>query len=189
LGDIRALSGKDGIFLNEEHTIFGLSAAVGIAISLLVKKKQKQKVHCEVRYIHPCDIRATREEKFAYLQKNPIRQIEFKRLRPDRASNWINIPDNGFDSLIPLADRDTKNVKVKSNERAIFRLYTLGIKSGRDDWVFDFSISDLKAKINFLLDFYGEELRRLPSDSKVVDIDSFVRPANGMDGSPAHPAD
>ncbi len=36
-GNIRELSGKDGIFLNERHTIFGVSAAVGIAIMFLVK--------------------------------------------------------------------------------------------------------------------------------------------------------
>jgi len=38
-GNIRELSGKDGIFLNEKHTIFGVSAAVGIAMMFLVKKK------------------------------------------------------------------------------------------------------------------------------------------------------
>ncbi|PKL86370.1 MAG: hypothetical protein CVV22_02570 [Ignavibacteriae bacterium HGW-Ignavibacteriae-1] len=38
-GNIRELSGKDGIFLNEKNTIFGVSAAVGIAIMFLVKIK------------------------------------------------------------------------------------------------------------------------------------------------------
>jgi hypothetical protein len=36
-GNIRELSGKDGIFLNEKHTIFGQAAAVGIAIMFLIK--------------------------------------------------------------------------------------------------------------------------------------------------------
>jgi len=36
-GNIRELSGKDGIWMNEEHTIFGMSAAVGIAMLFLVK--------------------------------------------------------------------------------------------------------------------------------------------------------
>src|SRR5205085_1260552 len=89
-GDIRALSGLDGIFLNENHTIFGVSAAVGIAITFLVKKRGKPKLPCSIRYIHPCDIRATRDDKFAFLQLNPLSQIQFEIIRPDSKGNWIN---------------------------------------------------------------------------------------------------
>ncbi|MGD1713319.1 hypothetical protein, partial [Dapis sp. BLCC M172] len=33
-GNVRAISGKDGIFIGEKHTIFGISAMTGIVISL-----------------------------------------------------------------------------------------------------------------------------------------------------------
>src|SRR5206468_832115 len=64
-GNIRELSGKDGIFLNEKHTIFGEAAAVGIVIGFLIKDKRKKLLPSQINYIHPCDIRATRDEKLA----------------------------------------------------------------------------------------------------------------------------
>jgi predicted helicase len=109
-GDIRELSGKDGIFLNEDHAIFGLSAAVGIAISFLVKKSGEHS--SKIRYVHPCDIRATRDDKFAFLQSHPIRSITFELVRPDERNNWTNLTDNDFGDFLPIADKKTKAVRV-----------------------------------------------------------------------------
>ena len=168
-GDIRALSGKDGIFLNEEHTIFGLSAAVGIAISFLVKKKRKNKEPSQICYIHPCDIRATREQKFAYLQTHPIRDIRFDILRPDKGNAWLNIPNNDFDTFIPVADKKTKFVKVSTQERAIFKLFSLGVVTNRDEWVYDNGLSGLQQKIQFLIDTYNGEIDRHSQNSRLAE--------------------
>jgi predicted helicase len=160
-GDIRSLSGKDGIFLNEDHTIFGMSAAVGIAVSFLVKKQARKKLPCSIHYIHPCDIRATRDEKLAYLSSTPFRSIEFNVVSPDESSNWINITDNDFGSLVPIIDKDTKLAKKKRGEQAIFKLYSLGVVTARDEWVYDFSPHLLNNKVSFLIDTYNSELRKL----------------------------
>src|SRR5690606_23310289 len=98
-GNIRELSGRDGIFLNEEHTIFGTAAAVGIAIMFLVRDGSSKDSRSYISYIHPCDIRATRYEKLAYLQGHPFQNIPFKHVAPDKNHNWINQVDNDFDEL------------------------------------------------------------------------------------------
>jgi len=41
--------------------------------------------------------------------------------------------------------------------------------------MFDFTDSDLKNKVSFLLNFYHSELRRLPTSVKRSEIDDFVR--------------
>src|SRR6266508_460663 len=153
-GDIRELSGKDGIFLNEDNTIFGISAAVGIAVSFLVRKLGDDR--SEIRYVHPCDIRATRDEKFAFLQTHPIRSIHFEHIRPDARQNWINIADNDFSSLLPIADKETKAVKVTGQERAIFRLYSLGISTNRDEWLYDIEPGRLEGKVRYLVAKYDQ---------------------------------
>jgi len=153
-GDIRELSGKDGIFLNEDNTIFGVSAAVGIAISFLVKTPKS--ANKTIKYIHPCDIRATRDEKLGFLQNNPIGSIQFDIVRPDKRNNWINIAKNDFETFLPMADKDTKAVKVAGQERAIFRLYSLGISTNRDDWLYDFNRAGLEAKAKFLIAQYDQ---------------------------------
>jgi predicted helicase len=146
-GDIRELSGKDGIFLNEDHTIFGMSAAVGIAISFLIKKNGSAKK--TIKYTHPCDIRATRDDKLAFLQKNPMSAIQFNVVRPDNRNNWINISENDYATFLPVADKETKAIKVAGQERAIFRLYSLGISTNRDEWLYDLEPRNLGKKVQY----------------------------------------
>lgn len=153
-GNIRKLSGKDGIFLNEEHTIFGMAAAVGISIMFLVREKQPiDKKIAQINYIHPCDIRATRLEKLAYLNTHPIEQIPFEYVRPDKQHNWLNITDNDFESLLPLVSKDAKAGKSKE---ALFKLFSLGIATGRDEWVTDYSKQSIINKMKFFISIYEQ---------------------------------
>jgi len=151
-GNIRELSGKDGIYLNEENTIFGVSAAVGIAIMFLVKKKSVSKLPCNVYYIHPTDIRATRKEKFEFIQANKIQDINFQLIEPDKNNNWINLSDNDFESLLPIASKD---VKAKRSDAALFGLYSLGISTNRDEWVSNFSKKHLGMRMDYFLRYYN----------------------------------
>jgi predicted helicase len=152
-GDIRELSGKDGIFLNEDHTIFGVAAAVGIAITFLVKQRDNS-THI-VKYSHPCDIRATRDEKFSFLETHPIEKIDFEILKPDKRNNWINFAKTDFEEFLPLASRDTKASKVQGQELAIFKLYSLGISTNRDEWLYDVDKPNLENKVQYLITQYS----------------------------------
>ncbi len=152
-GDIRTLSGQDGIFLNEEHTIFGAAAAVGIAISFFIKKPSKAR-KCTINYIHPCDIRATRDEKLGFLATHTLEEIPFEIIKPDKKHNWVNLTDNDFDSLLPIIGKDTKAAESQGKERAIFKLFTRGVATQRDDWVYDFSPASLETKMRYFASAY-----------------------------------
>lgn len=154
-GDIRALSGKDGIFLNENHTIFGQGAMVGISISFLIKSKKRKNDECIVKYIHPCDIRATRREKLEFLQDNSFPTLDFQSVEHNPKNNWINQTDNDFETFIPIANKETKATKTKANENAIFKLFCWGNSSNRDNWVYDIDASNLKSKIEYFIDNYN----------------------------------
>jgi predicted helicase len=175
-GDIRTLSGKDGIFLNEDHTIFGLSAAVGIAISFLVKQHSQVEQACKIYYSHPCDIRATREAKFGFLSTHPIHQIEFESIRPDKRNNWINLTDNDFDSFLPVASKQKKASKPQGIEQAIFELFSLGVVTNRDEWVYADSASQVTAKVCFLLEKYASTLLKIGEDNQdLLQLDSSIK--------------
>jgi predicted helicase len=162
-GDIRSLSGNDGIFLNEENTIFGMTAAVGIAISFLVKSKNTNIKKSVVKYIHPCDIRAKRSEKFDFLQAHPMNEIQFEIVPPNAKNQWINITDNDFDELCPFFNESTKRAKSPTQHSAIFQTVSNGVKTQRDDWVYDLDRSALTAKIRGLVASY-EATRVNPSN-------------------------
>ncbi len=170
-GNIRELSGKDGIFLGEKHTIFGLGAMVGISIMWLVKKKQKDFDKCRISYIHPTDIRATRDEKIEYLLTHRIKDIPFNNVVPDKDNNWINQVVHYWDDMIPLANKEAKTGK---SDHAIFRLYSLGFETARDDWSFDFDRENLEKKMKFLCDSYTKEQIRWFNSDRTVKINDFI---------------
>ncbi|MFM6073317.1 MAG: Eco57I restriction-modification methylase domain-containing protein, partial [Dolichospermum sp.] len=64
-GNVRSISGKDGIFIGEKHTIFGESAMTGIVICFLIKDSNSQ--GCKIFYSHPFHVHELRENKISYL--------------------------------------------------------------------------------------------------------------------------
>jgi predicted helicase len=128
--------------LNEENTIFGVTAAVGIAVMLLIKVDSKKIKNCQINYSHPCDIRATRKEKFDWISGlKSFDDIVFERITPDKNNNWINLSDNDFETLIPVID--------KKENKTLFNEFSNGINTARDQWVYDFDLKNLKKKVQF----------------------------------------
>ena len=56
----------------------------------------------------------------------------------------LNQSSSDFEQLLPLANRETKLAKKPDDERAVFGLYSMGVVTNRDEWVYDFSSSDLQ---------------------------------------------
>jgi predicted helicase len=119
---------------------------------MFLVKKANRKMPCKILYLHPCDIRATRTQKFDFLQDTPFEKMEylFQEVEPDKNGNWINLTDNDFDTLLPLID--------KNSENALFELNSLGVASHRDSWVYDFSKKELQAKIDFFATIYNQTI-------------------------------
>ena len=59
-----------------------------------------------------------------------------------------------------LADRQTKFAKSASDEQAVFNLFSNGVKTNRDEWVFDFDAHNLRKKALFFTDTYNGLLDR-----------------------------
>jgi predicted helicase len=116
------------------------------AVYFCVKKRGLK--GCHIRYGAICDY-AKFDEKREFLQKNRIDQRSFEEIIPDSRNNWINQTDNDFDTLLPLADEETKKTRFSSQERAIFKLYGNGVNTARDEWVFDPSAADLSERVKY----------------------------------------
>ncbi|MDB9303533.1 N-6 DNA methylase [Nodularia spumigena CS-591/12] len=153
-GNVRAISGRDGIFISEKHTIFGTSAMIGIVICFLVRDSYSP--GCKIFYSHPFHIHELRDNKITYLTENKFSQIPFQHITPDKKHNWINQTDNDFDSLLPLVDKD---VKAGKEEEAVFKLFSRGVATQRDEWVYDFSQNALEEKVKFLVGIYQKTLK------------------------------
>lgn len=161
-GDVRANPKLSGT----KHNVFSIQT--GVAISFLVKRAQttKEKRLARVHYVRRPEMESA-EEKLAFLASQPLRSLQFDEVSPDKAANWINLTHNDFETLLPLASKETKAAKTASKERAIFKLFTNAVNTARDDWVYDFDAEDLEQKVSFLIASYNKERKAVELNGKV----------------------
>ncbi|HEY9701137.1 MAG TPA: type ISP restriction/modification enzyme, partial [Allocoleopsis sp.] len=135
------------------HNVFGIQA--GVSISLLVKTENHNNgLPCQVFYTRRPEFE-TAKEKLDFIAKNKLHDINFTHIIPDKKHNWINQSDNNFDDLLPLIDKDVKSGK---SAQAIFKLFSRGVITQRDEWVYDFAQDNLTEKMKFLISIYQQTL-------------------------------
>ena len=134
------------------HNVFGIQT--GVAIGFFVRDKSKLG-NCGIHYVSREDAELARE-KLAYLRYAKLDEIAFKDITPDTKGNWLNQSNSDFDDLLPLANRQTKFAKFASQQRAVFKRYSMGVVTNRDDWTYDFDTDQLGKKVNALIEAYEE---------------------------------
>ena len=135
----------------EGGNIFDDQIRVGVAVYFCVRKKG---LHgCRIFYEAVRDY-GKADEKREFLTSTAIQNRPFSEIRPDAKHNWVNLVTNDFDSLMPIATKAAKGAARPSQEKAVFRLFSPGLKSQRDEWVYDFSREALEAKMRFLVEGY-----------------------------------
>ncbi|MGE0087065.1 MAG: type ISP restriction/modification enzyme [Desulfococcaceae bacterium] len=137
----------------EAGNVFDNKIRVGIAVYFLVRKENTEGFRI---YYNEIDDYAASAEKRAYLAENRIQNMRFDRIAPDRNSNWIHLADNDFDQMIPLIDKDVKSGK---QEKSVFKMFSRGIVTQRDEWVYDFSKESLMKKMNYFIEIYQKTLK------------------------------
>ncbi|TRT81794.1 MAG: DNA methyltransferase [Microcystis aeruginosa Ma_OC_H_19870700_S124] len=154
------------------HNVFGIQT--GVAISLIVKRESNN-LPCRILYTRRPEL-DTASQKLEFLSSTKLNQLDFEHIIPDKKHNWIEQSDNDFNDLIAVVDKNTKLSNDKINELAIFKLYTNGIKSNRDEWVYDFNSQQLESKISYFIDVYNSDVFKYAemSLSSNVNIDEMV---------------
>lgn len=159
-GDVRANPKLSGT----KHNVFGIQT--GVAISFMVKKVSvtKDKRVARVHYVRRPEME-TAEEKLGFLASHSMNGLSFDEVRPDKAHNWVNLTSNDFETLIPLANKETKAAKTAGKERAIFKNFSLGCSTNRDEWVVDFNDEALGSRMQW----FCEEFSKAASVAKHPD--------------------
>ena len=137
------------------HNVFGIQT--GVAIMFLVKNSSPKNGEeclkdgvgktCKIHYIALDDF-WKKEQKLQWLAQNPLRNIPFEIIRPDKNNNWINIAENDFETLLPLVNKS----------HSLFYFSSLGVSTNRDEWVFDLSKDILVEKIKYFIEHYTNQL-------------------------------
>jgi len=109
------------------------------------------------------------DKKLMSLQQD-ISFFDFEDIIPDNKGQWLNQTNNDFYEHTALIDKNVKNQKVGKaiEQKAIFKLFSLGIATNRDDWAYDFDKGQLEKKIKCFLKIYNNE-RKKWADKKLND--------------------
>ena len=142
----------------EGSNVFDDKIRVGVAVYFLVRRQGAE--GCRIFY-DEIDDYVKSPDKINYIKRANLNEPDFRQITPDAKNNWLNQSTSNFESLIPLADRQTKLAKSVDEEQAIFGLYSNGVKTHRDEWVYDLKRGDLATKIRYFVDEYEQRRRQL----------------------------
>ncbi|GHR01850.1 hypothetical protein VN1244_04600 [Helicobacter pylori] len=136
----------------EGGQIFDSGSRATIAIIFFVKDKSVNN-----NTIHYYDIGdyLKREEKLNRLAHfTDLDAIPFETIIPNAKGDWINQREDGFEKLIPLK-RDKK-----LQNPSVFDINSMGVTTGRDPWVYNFSKDALMCSVQKCIDTYNADLKR-----------------------------
>ena len=121
----------------EGGKVFGQGSRAPVAITILVRNPNAANESCRILY-HDIGDYLTREQKLAIVRDaGSIAGIEdWQEIAPDRHHDWIGQRDEAFQTLYPMG---SKEAKAGSSDEAIFRLYSHGMVTGRDAYIYNFS--------------------------------------------------
>jgi predicted helicase len=165
-GDVRA----DPRLSGTKHNVFGIQT--GVAIGFMVKRAKAK--GCRIHYARRPQLE-TAEDKLTFLENTKIAALAFEEVQANARHDWINQSSNDFDTLIEIASPSTKSAKNASQERAIFRHFSLGIATNRDEWAYDWTVQGARRKVKFFCDFFNSELERWKKSKRSADVDEFVK--------------
>jgi len=140
----------------EGGKIFGSGSRTPVAITVMVKDPAHSGP-CELHY-HDIGDYLSREEKLAAIEEfASIAAIDWQRLHPNDSGDWINQRDPAFDKFMPLGEKDS------DSSQSIFSLFSLGVGTNRDAWVYNYSRSEICENMTKTIAFYNAEVDRYQS--------------------------
>lgn len=143
--------------------VFDSGSRTPVAITILVKNSKKEKDG----YINYCDIGdyLSREQKLNIIQKSEnISNIQWKKIIPDENNDWINRRNNSFSKFIAIAD----------DKKSFFDIYSSGVVTSRDSWVYNSSRKTLEKNIKKSFKTYNDEIDKLKISMDINNIKNNV---------------
>ena len=157
----------------EGGNIFEDKIRVGVAIYFLVRRQDRNDFRM---FYTAVEDYAKAPRKAEFIRRKTLRDFQFEEITPDAKHNWLNQTSNNLDKLMPLANRQTKLAKTREDERAVFGLYTMGVVTNRDEWVYDFDADRLSAKVRaFIHEYEDTRAEHGGTDASNEDIGTKIK--------------
>ena len=170
----------------EGGKIFGQGSRAGVAITLLVKNPKKARKEAEIFY-HDIGDYLSREEKLEQMASASLKSLSWQKIIPNAQNDWLRQRNPEFQKYLPLGTEENKATavqslkqsqsqekqrdliaidepkkepkKASSPSQSLFGLYSLGVNTNRDDWVYHFSKGAVAENMETMIRFYNQQVR------------------------------
>ena len=159
----------------EGGKIFGSGSRTPISITLLIKNSNTKQGKATIHYRDIGDY-LNREQKLAIIGKaktvsNP--DMNWKTLQPNEHGDWLNQRNDVFETFIPInADK-----KFDPSTKSYFTTHSLGLATGRDAWVLNYSLESLVNNVSESIKYYNHQVkqfREAKGKNKKLQVDDFI---------------
>ena len=147
------------------NNVFGIQT--GVCIAFFVKTLKKGKVAAQIYYSRRPELELA-TDKLDFLHSTNFSNIIFQPIHPDKSQNWLNQSINDWENLLPIASKLAKKEKYLKESKTIFKYFSTGISTNRDEWIIDFSQEFLKEKMRFFIDNYDNQTNKLSDFNTVI---------------------
>jgi len=157
-----SIRGKSGINAKKEgQNVFDIMT--GVAITLLVKNPDVKTEKATIHY-HDIGDFLNRKDKLKLLSNYKSfksEKLSSVTLKPNVNGDWLTERNSLFETFIPIG------IKDKDNTNAFFKpMFSYGLISARDIWVWNFGSNSLKSNIRNTIDYYSAELQRFQNEKR-----------------------
>ncbi|MFY1676678.1 DEAD/DEAH box helicase [Streptomyces sp. WMMC905] len=162
----------------EGGKIFGSGSRNTVAILILVKggKSAGRASGCEL-YYRDIGNYLSREDKLRIIGSQSLDTVEWQPLTPNSDGDWINQRDERFAEFRAVGDKT-----AKGENSAIFSVYSPGLQTNRDAWVYNYSEQKVSENVELMIDFYNAQRAGFNghcqdagiTSPKVVDAEKYI---------------
>ena len=156
----------------EGGKIFGSGSRAPVAITILVKNPDDTHDGCKIHYRDIGDY-LTREEKLEALREAVSVKgfSDWQIITPNEHYDWVDQRSDAFAEFYPLGSQDARTGSV---DDAIFRLYSRGLATGKDAYIYNFSRDACAENAQRMTQSYLNALQEL-EDNPELTVEQVVR--------------
>ena len=129
---------------------------VKVSVTLVILVKNPDKTGRATIYYAESQDCLTGHQKLQELAiNNSLSKTTWVMIVQDERNDWVNKTDINYQSYLPVGNQETKRYKQNS---ALFRLYSSGLKTGRDPWAYNSDLWELQDRTVDMINFYNQQI-------------------------------
>ncbi|TYR20353.1 DEAD/DEAH box helicase [Corynebacterium urealyticum] len=130
----------------EGGNVFGAGSRTNVTVTIGIKDPKKSGLELNYRDIGDY---LTAEEKLHIVDTATVEAIDWQPITPNSHGDWVNQRSDEFATWPVLGHKNDEPTKF-------FAQFSMGLKTNRDAWAYQFSKGELKANVSRSLDAFNE---------------------------------